>query len=100
MSSTSSSATARFSTFAVAGGSGMLGRAIVAGLVAAGAKTVLVLSRSSETKVPEGAEAVGVDFNSVEEVTKALEGIEVVVSCLRDTQATQQPILAEAAKSV
>lgn len=93
-----SSLTPNFTTFAVAGGSGMLGRAIVDGLVAAGAKRVLVLSRSSETKASAGAEVKGVDFDSAESVTQALSGIEVVISCLRDTQATQQPILAEAAK--
>jgi hypothetical protein len=99
MSTPAPSLPARFTTFAVAGGSGFLGRAIVDGLVAApGGRRVLVLSRSSETKVPEGAEVAGVDFDSRESVTKALEGIEVVISCLRDTQATQQPILAEAAK--
>ena len=91
-------APATFTTFAVAGGSGMLGRAIVSGLVRAGAKRVLVLSRSNETKVVEGAEVAGVDFDSLEGVTRALEGIEVVISCLRDTQARQQPVLAEAAK--
>jgi len=88
----------KFTTFAVAGGSGMLGSAITQGLVGAGAKRVLVLSRSSDTKVAEGAEVAGVDFDSLEDVARALEGIEVVISCLRDTQATQQPILAEASK--
>ncbi len=93
-----SSAPATFTTFAVAGGSGMVGSALVNGLVGAGAKRVLVLSRSSQRQVPEGAEVAGVDFDDKDSVANALEGIEVVISCLRDTQERQQPILAEAAK--
>ncbi len=88
-----------FTTFAVAGGSGMLGSTLVKGLLAApDTKRVLVLSRSSETKVAKGAEVAGVDFDHKASVANALQGVEVVISCLRDTQATQQPILAEAAK--
>ena len=86
-----------FTSFAVAGGSGRVGRAIVAGLVAAGAAKVTVLSRSADTKV-KGAITKAVDFESVESVQAALGGAEVVISALSGQALGHQPVLAQAAK--
>lgn len=87
-----------FTSFAIAGGSGMVGRAIVAGLLKANAGRVVVLSRSADTVVPAGVEVKAVDFDSQAAVEDAIEGVDVVVCTLRDTQATQEPILARACK--
>lgn len=85
-----------FTSFAVAGGSGRVGRSIVAGLVAAGA-TVVVLSRSAETNIA-GAETKVVDFELAERVQAALEGVEVVVSALGERALGAQPLIAKAAQ--
>ena len=89
-----------FTSFAVAGGSGRAGRAIVAGLLKANAGRVVVLSRSADTVVPEGVEVRAVDFMSPESIAAAVSGIDVVVCTLRQGQDTQEPILAKACKWV
>lgn len=86
-----------FTSFAVAGGSGMLGSAIVSALVAAGAAKVVVLSRTAEAKVPAGVEVRVVDYESAETVQKALEGVEVVINALSSKAGALEVGLAQAA---
>ncbi len=86
-----------FTSFAVAGGSGLVGQAVVAGLVAAGAREVVVLSRSAGTTLP-GATTRVVDFSSADSLAFALDGTDVVISTLGGAALGQQPALARAAK--
>ena len=86
-----------FSSFAVAGGAGGLGSLITKELLAQGAK-VTVLSRSETTKVPEGASVRAVDYSNAEDLVKALEGHDVLVSALNAGGFPSQPALVDAAK--
>lgn len=88
-----------FTSFAIAGGSGMVGRAIVAGLLKANAGRVVVLSRKADTVVPTGAEVKAVDFTSQTAVEAAIKGVDVVVCTLREAQHAQEPVLARACKA-
>ncbi len=66
----------------VAGGTGRLGSKIVSRLVTAG-HPVRVLARGLTGTVPEGAELVRGDVRSSDDVARALEGAEVVVSAVQ-----------------
>ncbi|KAH7099993.1 NAD(P)-binding protein [Auriculariales sp. MPI-PUGE-AT-0066] len=89
--------TLKFSSFAVAGGTGGLGKMIVAELVARGVE-VVVLARTAPSKGVPGASVRIIDYESEESIVAALSGIEVVISALADAALGVQPTLAEAAK--
>ncbi|KAI5475534.1 NAD P-binding protein [Pseudohyphozyma bogoriensis] len=84
-----------YNTFAVAG-AGNVGKYVVEQLVKAG-KTVVVLSRSADTKFT-GATTKEVDYSSAASIEAALAGVEVVVAALGQMALAQQTVLADAAK--
>ncbi|KAH7100497.1 NAD(P)-binding protein [Auriculariales sp. MPI-PUGE-AT-0066] len=87
-----------FSKFAVAAGAGHVGEFIVKGLLAHGAE-ITVLSRSGSTAVPAGVTVCVVDYGNASSLKAALNGIEVVVSCLAGGGFAVQAALADAAKA-
>lgn len=79
-----SSSTSHYTSFAVAGGTGNIGKSTAASLLAEikGAH-VVVLSRSESSSVVEGAERrVVADYNDVDALAKALQGTQVVINAL------------------
>ena len=88
-------------TFAVAGAGGLLGGPIIAALTAAN-HPVIILTRSesrSALKLPSSSLITikEVDFKSLSSLTAALQGVDVVVSCLASAALPDQITLVEAA---
>ncbi|CAH0043606.1 unnamed protein product [Clonostachys solani] len=88
---------------ALAGASGNLGRPILKALLDAGL-LVTVLSRKTGNSPPPAPHpnlvAKKVDFDSVPDLKQALEGVEVVVSCLATIAIGSQNPLIDAAEAV
>jgi len=82
---------------AVVGGTGVLGRALVAELVARGDE-VRVLSRTPPSKLPEGATHRRVDLTSGEGLPEALAGVEVVVDASNSSPRNAGPVLVDGAE--
>lgn len=87
-----------YTSYAVAGGAGGLGKLITAELVRLGAK-VTVLTRTPGKAIAGAAERT-VDYENVDAVAQTLKDIEadVVVSALSGPGLFVQPALADAAK--
>lgn len=82
---------------AVVGGTGVLGRLVVAGLVERGGE-VLVLSRSAgAAALPHGASHRRVDLTSGDGLAEGLAGVEVVVDASDDRKRAQE-VLVEGSK--
>ncbi|KAF5006232.1 hypothetical protein FDECE_7392 [Fusarium decemcellulare] len=87
-----------YKNVAVAGASGDLGSHVFKKLVESGKFNIRVLKRvGSESKFPEGTEVVEVDYESLDSLTAALKGQEVVVSTLTTLAAATQSVLIDAA---
>ncbi len=82
---------------AVVGGTGVLGKPLVAGLAARQAD-VLVLSRTAPRKLPDGASHVQADLTRDEDLAGALAGVEVVVDASNSKPRDAGPVLAEGTK--
>lgn len=85
-----------YTTFAVVG-AGNIGSAITEELFKAGSQ-VRVLSRTADKKVPEGAEVVAVDYESVDSLANALKGVDVVLVTLGNAGVGFQKPVLEASK--
>ncbi len=79
---------------AVAGGTGVLGKALVAELVARGDE-VRALSRTAPKKLPEGASYHRVDLTSGDGLAEALGGVEVVVDAANSSPRNAGPVLVD-----
>jgi uncharacterized protein YbjT (DUF2867 family) len=79
---------------AVVGGTGSLGRPLVAALGAHGDE-VLALSRSAPGKLPDGASHRRVDLTTGEGLEEALAGVDVVVDASNSFSRKPGPVLVE-----
>jgi uncharacterized protein YbjT (DUF2867 family) len=79
---------------AVVGGTGVLGRPLVAELAARGGE-VRSLSRTPPSKLPEGASHHPVDLTSGEGLAEALAGVEVVVDASNSNPRNAGPVLVD-----
>lgn len=79
---------------AVAGGTGVLGKALVAELMARGDE-VRALSRAAPKKLPGGATHHSVDLTSGEGLAEALSGVEVVVDASNSSPRNAGPVLVD-----
>lgn len=79
---------------AVAGGTGVLGKLVVAELAARGDE-VLALSRNRPKRSPTGAEHRAVDLTTGEGLAAALAGVEVVVDASNSNPRNAGPVLVE-----
>lgn len=79
---------------AVVGGTGVLGKLLVAELAARGDE-VLALSRKPAGALPEGASHRRVDLTSGEGLADALAGVEVVVDASNSSPRDAAPVLVE-----
>ncbi|KAM5352753.1 hypothetical protein ACJ41O_005475 [Fusarium nematophilum] len=87
-----------FKNVAIAGASGDLGSHVFEKFVASGKFNIRVLKRAgSESTFPEGTDVVEVDYSSLESLTAALKGQDVVVSTLTTLAAATQSTLVDAA---
>ncbi len=82
---------------AVVGGTGVLGKPLVAALAARGDE-VLALSRTTPRKLPDGASHRSVDLTSGERLTGALSGVEVLVDASNSSPRNAGPVLVEGTK--
>lgn len=82
---------------AVVGGTGVLGKPLVAEL-AAGGDEVLALSRNPERSLPAGASHRSVDLTTGEGLDEALAGVEVVVDASNSSPRKAAPVLVEGTK--
>lgn len=82
---------------AVVGGTGVLGKALVAELVARGDE-VRALSRTAPKKLPDGASHHRVDLTSGEGLAEALGGVEVVVDASNSSPRNAGPVLVDGAE--
>jgi uncharacterized protein YbjT (DUF2867 family) len=79
---------------AVVGGTGVLGKPLVAELAARG-EEVLALSRHVPRKLPEGASHRRVDLTEDDDLAAALAGVEVVVDASNSSPRNAAPVLVE-----
>lgn len=79
---------------AVVGGTGVLGRPLVAKLAERG-DAVRVLSRTAPKKLPDGARHHRVDLTSGEGLDEALAGVEVVVDASNESPRNAGPVLVD-----
>ncbi|KAL5610804.1 hypothetical protein FOBRF1_006921 [Fusarium oxysporum] len=87
-----------FKNVAVAGASGDLGSHVFKKLVESNKFNLTVLKRAgSSSTFPEGIKVIEVDYESVDSLTAAIKGQEVVVSTLTTTAAETQSTLIDAA---
>jgi uncharacterized protein YbjT (DUF2867 family) len=83
---------------AVVGGTGVLGKPLVAELVARGDE-VRVLSRNAPRRLPDGASHRRVDLTDGEGLSEALENVEVVVGVANTkSQLNAAPVMVEGTK--
>jgi uncharacterized protein YbjT (DUF2867 family) len=82
---------------AVVGGTGVLGKLLVAELAARGDE-VLALSRTSGSTLPAGARRRSVDLTNGEGLAQALTGVEVVVDASNSSPRNAAPVLVEGTK--
>lgn len=87
-----------YTSFAVIG-AGLLGLPIIEALLKRNA-TVVVLTRSSDKALPQGAKLAKVDYDDVQLVTRTLRehGVQVVISTLNPQGLASQNKVADAAK--
>lgn len=87
-----------FKNVAIAGASGDLGSHVFKKLVGAGKYNIRVLKRvGSDSTFPEGTDVAEVDYSSLDSLTSALKGQDVVISTLTTLAAAAQEILVDAA---
>ena len=79
---------------AVVGGTGVLGKPLVAALAARGDE-VRVLSRTAPKKLPEGASHHRVDLTTGEGLAEAVGGVEVVVDASNSNPRNAGPVLVD-----
>jgi uncharacterized protein YbjT (DUF2867 family) len=79
---------------AVVGGTGVLGKPLVAELAARGDK-VRVLSRTAPSKLPEGASHRSIDLTKDERLAEVLSGVEVVVDASNSSPRDAGPVLVD-----
>lgn len=79
---------------AVVGGTGVLGKPLVAALAARGDE-VRALSRTAPRKLPDGASHAQVDLTSGEGLGEALAGVEVVVDASNSNPRKAGPVLVD-----
>lgn len=82
---------------AVVGGTGVLGRPLVAELVARGDE-VRSLSRTTPKRLPEGASHHRVDLTTGDGLSEALAGVEVVVDASSSSPRNAAPVLVDGTK--
>ena len=82
---------------AVVGGTGVLGKPLVAELAARGDE-VVALSRKPGRTMPEGASHQRVDLTTGEGLAEALAGVEVVVDASNSSPRNAAPVLVEGTK--
>ncbi|KAI0018577.1 hypothetical protein F4780DRAFT_750846 [Xylariomycetidae sp. FL0641] len=82
---------------AVVGGSGNLGRAVVAALLDAGFSVTCLTRQGSSSTFPSGVRTVKVDYDSVASLRAALEGQDAVVSTIATAATGNQFPLVDAA---
>jgi uncharacterized protein YbjT (DUF2867 family) len=82
---------------AVVGGTGVLGRPLVAELAARGDE-VLSLSRTAPRKLPEGSSHRSIDLTTGDGLAEALAGVEVVVDASNASPRDAAPVLVEGTK--
>ncbi|HSR94226.1 MAG TPA: NAD(P)H-binding protein [Solirubrobacterales bacterium] len=82
---------------AVVGGTGVLGKPLVAELAGRG-EEVLVLSRTVPRRLPDGASHRRVDLTTGEGLAEALAGVEVVVDASNSNPRNAGPVLVEGTK--
>jgi uncharacterized protein YbjT (DUF2867 family) len=82
---------------AVVGGTGVLGKLLVAGLTARG-DNVRVVSRRAAKKLPAGASHHSVDLTIGEGLDEALAGVEVIIDASNSSPRNAGPVLVEGAK--
>jgi uncharacterized protein YbjT (DUF2867 family) len=82
---------------AVVGGTGVLGKPLVAALAARGDE-VLALSRRAPRKLPEGASHRRIDLTEADGLAEALDGIEVIVDASNSSPRNAAPVLVEGCK--
>jgi uncharacterized protein YbjT (DUF2867 family) len=87
-----------YKTVTIVGASGSLGKPVLARLLESKNLKVRALTRaSSKATYPSGVETVEVDFSSVESLTKALQGQDVLLSTLASTALGDQIKIIDAA---
>jgi uncharacterized protein YbjT (DUF2867 family) len=79
---------------AVVGGTGVLGKPLVAELAARGDE-VRALSRTPPSKMPEGASHHSIDLTKGEGLAEALSGVEVVVDASNSNPRNAGPVLVD-----
>ncbi|OTB00217.1 hypothetical protein M426DRAFT_268142 [Hypoxylon sp. CI-4A] len=84
-------------TVAVAGASGNLGPSVINQLVADGFKVTVLTRKGSKHDFPSSVTTAEVDYDSVENLTKALKGIDAVVSVIGLAGLAKQIPLVQAA---
>jgi len=82
---------------AVVGGTGVLGKPLVAELAARGDE-VRVLSRTAPSKLPEGALHRRVDLTAGEGLAEAINGVEVVIDASNSNPRNAGPVLVDGAE--
>ncbi|KAK3306204.1 isoflavone reductase [Chaetomium strumarium] len=86
-----------FKTIAVVGAAGSVGKPVVQALVAAGFKVTAVARESSTSTYPDGVEVRKADLKSVEALTKAFAGQDVVIMTPPTTESGNQAPYIDAA---
>ncbi|KAL0577559.1 hypothetical protein V5O48_004422 [Marasmius crinis-equi] len=89
-----------FKSFAILGGSGLLGSQIVNAFVAKGVAPLVLSRKSSDKTFPDTVKVAKVDLEDVDQVAQALKEhtVEVVVSAISTENVSSQRTAAEAAK--
>jgi uncharacterized protein YbjT (DUF2867 family) len=82
---------------AVVGGTGVLGKPLVAELAARGDE-VLALSRTAPRKLPDGASHRRIDLTTGEGLAEALADVEVIVDASSSSPRNAAPVLVEGTK--
>ncbi|KAJ4289912.1 hypothetical protein N0V88_006707 [Collariella sp. IMI 366227] len=86
-----------FSTVAVVGASGSLGAPIVQALLAAGFKVTAITRETSTSTFPDRVEVRRAKLTSVESLTAAFTGLDVVIITVTTTESDNQTPFADAA---
>lgn len=87
-----------FKNVVIAGASGSVGSVALQKFIDSGKFNIRVLKRAgSDSKLPEGVEVVEVDYSSLESLTAALKGYEVVISTLTTLAIDAQTTFIDAA---